>query len=217
MPLVIAVLVIIVVFLNAKDYKKRDDSASAIYEKDRRKTNAKLEQYTMDMYMKHGYSADDAFRKSYEDMISAGYEPCIPRSAYGKNSSHCKGRYGFDVEYYDSFLVRDRRKDIKEEWKREHPSEEMLSEEEIEVRIYQNFPKNNAQYIADLKRRSKRSEAKPIGTFIIYPGLGTCEIIAYNWIGDGTYGGTYTLRVLKTGKIVTYVKIGDSKIKSQSR
>ena len=89
MPLVFAVLIMIVVFLNAKDSKKRAYKNSASYEKNRRKTNAKLEQRTMDTYMKHGYSADEAFKKSYEDMVLAGFEPCIPRSAYGKNSSYC--------------------------------------------------------------------------------------------------------------------------------
>lgn len=217
MPLVFAVLIIIVIVLNAKDSKKRAYKNSASYEKNKRKTNAKLEQKTMDMYMKHGYSAEEAFRKSYEDMVSAGFEPCIPRSAYGKNSSYCKGKYGFDPEYYDSYLVRDRRKDIREEWRREHPSEEMLSEEEVERRVYRNFPKNNSQYIADIKRRGNRTQAEPIGTFIIYPGLGTCEILAHNWVGDGSLSGTYTLKVLKTGKVVTHVRIGDTKIRRQGQ
>lgn len=217
MPLIIAVLIIIVLFLNAKDSKKWNDRQSSIREKDCRKTNARLEQKIMDTYMKHGYSADEAFRKSYDDMLAAGYDPCIPRSAYGKNSSYCEGKYGFDPEYYDSYLVRDRRKDIREEWRREHPSEEMLSEEEVERRVYRNFPKNNSQYIADIKRRSNRAQAEPIGTFIIYPGLGTCEILAHNWVGDGSLGGTYTLKVLRTGQIVSYVKIGDNKIQKQGQ
>ena len=50
MPLVFAVLVIIVIVLNAKDSKKRAYKNSASYEKNKRKTNAKLEQKTMDMY-----------------------------------------------------------------------------------------------------------------------------------------------------------------------
>lgn len=217
MPLVFAVLIMIVVFLNAKDSKKRAYKNSASYEKNRRKTNAKLEQRTMDTYMKHGYSADEAFKKSYEDMVLAGFEPCIPRSAYGKNSSYCEGKYGFDPEYYDSYLVRDRREDAQEEWRLEHPREDMLSDEEIERRVYQNFPKNNSQYIADIKRRGVRAQAKPVGTFIIYPGLGTCEILAHNWMGDGASGGTYTLKVLKTGEVVTHVRIGDSRIRTQGQ
>ena len=44
MPLVIAVIVIIVIFLNAHDSKKKSQRDFANREKDRRKTNARMEQ-----------------------------------------------------------------------------------------------------------------------------------------------------------------------------
>lgn len=210
MPLVFAVLVIIVLFLNANDYNKNREKETSIYAKEGRKTNAILEQKIMHEYMMQGLSADEAFRKSYEDIVKAGYEPCIPRSAYSTNSSRMKYH---DPQYFDSWLVKDRRKDYTEEWKNTHPGEDIgKHREEIEERVYLDFPKNEAEYIRDIKTRAKRNQAEPIGAYIIYPGLGTCEVLAHNWIGDGYFGGTYTLKVLKTGQIVSFVKIGDKKI-----
>lgn len=216
MPLVFVVLIIIVLMLNAKDYNNNRERQSSIYAKDGRKTNAALEQKIMDTYMKHGLSADDAHQKSYEDIIKAGYEPCIPRDAYGANSSRCILKYGFNPQDFDSWLVQDRRKDFTEEWKIAHPGENPAEHrEEIEERVYLNFPKSEFEYVRDIKTRAKRNQAEPVGTHIIYPGLGTCEILAHNWIGDGYFGGTYTLKVLKTGQIVSFVKIGDKRISRQ--
>jgi hypothetical protein len=216
MPLVFAVLIILVLFLNSSDFNKKRSREMSVYAKDGRKTNATLEQKIMDTYMKHGLSADEAFRKSYEDIIRAGFEPCIPRSAYGSNSSRCVLKHGFNPKDFDSFLVRDRRNDFTAEWKREHPGQDpWLHRDEIEELVYKDFPGNEYAYIRDIKRRAMKAQAKPVGTFIIYPGLGTCEILAHNWNKDVATGGTYTLRVLKNDKIVGYVKIGDKKIKSQ--
>ena len=223
MPLVIAVLVILVLIFNAKDSNKNDARQSAIRERDRRKTNAALEQRTLDMYMKHGYSFDEAFRKSYEDMIASGYDPCIPRDAYSKNcdgtqSSFC-GYNFFEPEKFDSFWVRKRREDAEKQWQQSHPGVHISKapREEIEQLTYVNYPTTEAAYLHDIKRSTMRHQAEPIGTFIIYPMLGTCEILAHNWIGDGAAGGTYTLKVLKTGQTVTWVKIGDSKIRKQGK
>ena len=223
MPLVIAVLVILVLIFNAKDSNKNNARQSAIRERDRRKTNAVLEQRTLDMYMKHGYSFDEAFRKSYEDMIATGYDPCIPRDAYSKNrdgtqSSFC-GYSFFEPEKFDSFWVRQRREDAKRQWQQSHPGVHIskASREEIERLTYVNYPTTEFAYLHDIKRSTELAKAEPVGTFIIYPGLGTCEILAHNWIGDGATGGTYTLRVLKTGQIVSYIKIGDSRIRKQGQ
>ena len=102
MPLIIAVLIILVVIVSARESNKKNATQSAIREKDRRKTNAKLEHHILDTYMKHGYSFDEAFDKAYQDMIEAGYDPCIPRSAYknreGIESSSCGVYGGNDVE-----------------------------------------------------------------------------------------------------------------------
>lgn len=223
MPLVIAVLVILVLIFNAKDSNKNNARQSAIREKDRRKTNARLEQRTLDMYMKHGYSFDEAFRKSYEDMIAAGYDPCIPRDAYSKNgdgiqSSFC-GYSFFEPQKFDSFWVQQRREEAERQWQRSHPGTHLVDADPnvIEAMVYERFPTTEAQYLHDIKRSTELAKAEPVGTFIIYPGLGTCEILAHNWIGDGAAGGTYTLKVLKTGQVVTCVRIGDNKIRKQGQ
>ena len=220
MPLVIAVLVIIVLIFNVKDSSKNNARQSAIREKDRRKTNARLEQRVLDMYMKYGYSFDEAFRKSYEDMIAAGYEPCIPRDAYSKNrdgtqSSYC-GYHFFEPQKFDSFWVQRRRKYAEEEWQQLHPGVHISEAppEEIDRLTYSNYPTTEATYLHDIEHCASRASAEPVGTFIIYPGLGTCEVLAHNWIGCSA-SGTYTLKVLKTGEVVTHVKIGDSKIRRQ--
>ena len=223
MPLIIAVLIILVVIVSARESNKKNATQSAIREKDRRKTNAKLEHHILDTYMKHGYSFDKAFRQAYQDMIDAGYEPCIPRDAYknreGIESSSCGIYGGDDVERYDSFWVRQRRENAKREWQQSHPGVPITKarREDIDKLTYGNFPTTEFAYLHDIKRSTEIAKAEPVGTFIIYPGLGTCEILAHNWIGDGAAGGTYTLKVLKTGQIVSYVRIGDGKIRKQGQ
>ncbi len=221
MPLVIAVLIILVLIVNIKDSNAKNATESSIYEKSRRKTNAKLEQRTLDMYMKHGYSFDEAFRKACEDMVSAGYDPCIPRAAYKKNSAGTQSSFCgytfFRPEEFDSFLVQQKREDAMREWQQDHPDIHISEAppEEIERMTYDNFPTTESAYLRYLGCSSMKSKAEPVGSFIIYPGLGTCEVLAHNWIGDGYYGGTYTLKVLKTGQVVTHVKIDDKRIERQ--
>ena len=170
--------------------------------------------------MKHGYSFNDAFNQAAEDMIAAGYIPCIPRTAYknreGVESSSCGMYGGADVERYDSYWVKQRREEAKRIWQQSHPGVHISQAptEEIERLTYNDYPTTELAHIRDMKRYQVRASAEPVGTYIFYPGLGTCEVLAHNWIGDGT-SGTYTLKVLKTGKVVTYVRIGDNKIQKQ--
>lgn len=223
MPLILAVLIVLVLVFNLSDWRSNKARQAAINEKNRRKTNAKLEHKILDNYMKHGYSFDDAFRKSYEDMISAGYDQCIPRDAYknreGVESSSCGVYGGSDVERYDSLWVKQRREEAKRDWLQAHPGMHIskASTDEIDALIYSNFPQTELQYLCDIQRSSVKASAEPVGSCIIYPGLGTCEVLAHNWTGNGNGGGTYTLKVLKTGEIVTYVKIGDDKIRRQGQ
>lgn len=222
MPLVIAVIVIIVIFLNAHDSRKKSERDFANREKDRRKTNARMEQGIVDFYMKHGYSFEDAFKNSYNDMIEAGYSPCIPREAYSKNqdgvqSSFCGFGTWFDVEKYDSFWVTQRRNSAKRHWHEEHPDGEELTTAKLDELTYANYPNTVYAYLNDIKRLTNIDQAYPVGSFIIYPSLGTCEILAHNWIQNGVMGGYYTLKVLTTGQIVKYVRIGDKQIRRQGR
>ena len=145
-------------------------------------------------------------------MVAAGYEPCIPRSAYSKNTRDVQSSYCLDPRKYDSFWVQQRRDAIVHRWTKAHPGEP-IPYESFDVEIYQNFPQSEAQYLHDLKVQSVKSQTIPIGEYVIYPGLGTCEVLAHNY--DGAWGGTYTLKVLSSGKVVSYVKIGDSKIRRQ--
>ena len=222
MPLIIAVLIIIVAVVCIRDSNKENSKQAAIREKDRRKTNAKLEHRTLDNYMKHGYSFDESFTKTYKDMIDAGYQPCIPRSAYhnreGVESSSCGRNGGNDVERYDSFWVQQRRDEAERRWQQLHPGTHIIhaTQEEIDAMTYDNFPDSEYQYLQDIKRRTARINAEPIGTFIIYPGLGTCEVLAHNWDITGTRG-TYTLKVLQTGAIISHIKIGDKQITRQGQ
>lgn len=227
MPLVIAVLIAVAIFATRKDDKKKYDRQVAERAEASRKTNAKLEQRLFDTYLKHGYSPDDAFRQTCQDMCQAGFEPCIPRDAYleGKSdySSLCtcdngwSGRNNlerFRPGAYDSTWVHQRREAITRSWKINRPGEELTSEE-LERLTYTNFPKNEQEYQRDINISANIFKAAPVGSFIIYPGLGTCEVLGYEWIDSGALGGRYKLRVLKTGEMVTHVSIGDEKIRKQ--
>lgn len=220
MPLVFAVLIILVIYFNSKDSAKRNAKRESLHADHLRKTNARLEQSVMNAYMMHGYSADEAFKKSYEDMIAAGYEPCIPRNAYQLNSSKCsKIISDSEITRFDSYWVRQRKEAVIKEWCKNHPGQypHEAPLDKLEAMVYDRFPTNENEYVHDIKRLSNRSRAASVGTFIIYPGFGTCEVLGHNWIGDGALGGTYTLRVLKTGEIVTHIKIGDDKIRKQGQ
>lgn len=223
MPLIIALLIIAVGISWAWRSNKQSANLSAIREQDRQKTNAKLEHHILDTYMKHGYSFDDAFNQTADDMRAAGYIPCIPRTAYknrdGIESSSCGVYGGADVERYDSFWVKQRREEAIRSWQQSHPGVHIskASPEEIDKLTYDNYPMTEYAHICDMRRSAIRASTYPIGTYIFYPGLGTCEVLAHNWIGNGASGGTYTLKVLKTGKEVTHVRIGDNKIRRQGQ
>ena len=215
MPLIIAVVVLLFIFIKLYEDKKAGDKTKAMRTKDRAKTNATLERNLVDSYMKHGYSFDDAFRKSYEDMVAAGYEPCIPKNAYSKNSNGIQSSYCHNPRDYDSFWVKQRRSAIVQEWVRIHPGER-IPYEELDAQIYADYPRTESQYLHDLKVQSSKSQAIPVGEYLIYPELGTCEVLSHNYFGNGV-SGTYTLKVLSTGKIVSFVKIGDQKIRRQGK
>lgn len=216
MPLIIAVVVIIFIFVKIYEGKKEGSKRSAMRTKDRAKTNATLERNIVDQYMKHGYSFDEAFHKAYEDIVALGYEPCIPRNAYSRNRNGVQSSYCANPRDYDSFWVKQRRNAIVQEWARTHPGER-IPYETFDEQIYDNYPLTEAAYLIDMKVQTLKTQAVPVGEYLIYPNLGTCEVIAHNYIGDGKFGGTYTLKVLSTGAIVSFVKIGDSKIKRQGR
>ena len=152
-------------------------------------------------------------------MVAAGYDPCIPRDAYQPNSSSCFHPRGGGVMAFDSFYVKQRREAAVEEWLHIHPDKTIddVPYDEIDDVVYDNFPRSDAEFAHGMKRLTIKTQALPVGTFIIYPGLGTCKILEHNWFGNGALGGTYTLKVLKTGETVTHVRIGDEKIRKQGQ
>lgn len=218
MPLVIGALVVVFLFVVAYSVSDKTEQKSSYEENRDRKTNASMEQRLMDAYMKYGCSADEAFRRTYEDMAYIGYEPCVPRDAYTADSSDLKVGSTRDIEKYDSRLVHDRRVFYTKQWELEHPGENAKKHwAEIEEQVYHNFPEDSATASLDYRRRNNISKAEPIGSFIIFPGLGTCEVLEHNWEGDGTFGGTYTLKSLRTGRIVKWVRIGDRRIQIREK
>lgn len=217
MPLVFFVLVVIVIFVNISESSKSSARASAVREKNMRKTNARMEVNLVDMYMKYGYSFGDAISAAYEDLAVAGYEPCVPRSAYADtayNEQTSKLRPATNRESYDSYNVKSRREQAQSEWKMEHPGKaiDFNAEEEIDRMTYAGFPSTEYEYLRDLKKQSVKINTIPVGEILIYPGLGTCEVVGYTSLSEGYLNGYYKLKVLSTGEIITYVKIGDKKI-----
>lgn len=206
MPLIIAFIAIVVLFVSLHDSKKEYNRKSADYAVSMRKTNARLEQETLDRFFRQGMSFNDAYEATLKEIVSLGYDPCIPRDAYGKKSKTCafdkapssesETSWVESPEKYDSHLVKMRKKDF-------NGNDEL---------VYKNFPKTHCEYEIDLKRSSLRAKTIEKGQWITYPGYGTCEVLGYNYSPLGTKG-TYKVRVISTGEIVNTIKIGDSKIR----
>ncbi len=234
MPFIIAVLGIAVAISGVVAYGKKVEKQSSMRAKDMQKTNANLEQSLVDGFMKAGYSFDDAFDAAVTELVERGFSPCIPRTAYQHQEVDNKYRLigeapqdevvepmkssfiegvGFDnlSEQYDSFEVRNRRSLLRRQWKAEHGCD--IPADELERRIYIDFPTSETEYESGLDKRAREWQAYPVGSYITYPNLGTCEVVGHNNIGSA--GGTYKLKVLKTGQVVNYVKIGDKKIQLQ--
>ncbi len=162
-------------------------------------------------YMEHGYSLEDAFRESYADMYAAGFEPCVPRGVYS-----CVGAPR-NIGDYDSKWTKHRQSFAREMWLIEHPgcSIDQASDQELYALTYDDFPTFEFTVTQEKNLMKLWGQALPIGTFIIYPGLGTCEILAHKWRRQGRLGGTYVLKVLRTGKTVDHVAIDSEGIVRQ--
>ncbi len=211
MPLVIAVLIIIVVCLNAKDSSKKTAYKSGQFARDTRKTNALLEHKLMYYYMSHGYTWDDAYELTKQDIIDRGFEPAIPKSEYVKNSTLLGKRdeddpFGMIISWkshgdFDSAYVKDRRRQIEEH--------EKLSLDAPE--LYDDMPSDEYEYSRYLKIRSSEYRSIDIGKWVSVPDHGTCEVVGYTTNLRGERSG-YKLKSVKTGEIVEGYKIGDSRI-----
>lgn len=218
MPLVIIVFVIVAIIVIGRDSGKSKSRTSAWYENHRRKTNAHLEQALMSRNLLYGLSFNEAYCKTCQQLTEAGYEPCINISEYcvydGSWSSATKGF----LKDYDSLHV----KGLKEEayvkqYLRTAPHPllkgvEVISPSDLELfeSVYRGFPTNEREYIRAVKQGSLRTKLVPVGGMLVYVGYGTCEVVSHNYNHDKT-SGTYTLKSLKTGKIIT-VSMDDSGI-----
>lgn len=210
MPLVIAVVAIIVIFVVIKDGNADRDRKNANYELFRRKTNAEKERETLDGFMKQGKTFDEAYSATQAEMCRLGYVPCIPKDAYGTDWAGTKEIWGGEETSYigdpsgrfDSDAVKTRKRLLLEEGL-------PLTEENI----YANFPSNNVEYEKELKRQTVRFAAIKKGEWFTYPGYGTVEVIGHEYSPLTPGHGYYKVKVLQTGEIVTDIKIGDSKIR----
>ena len=205
MPLIIAVLVIVVVFLSAKGFNKENNRKQREYTASIRRTNAKLECELVKKYVGDGHCLDEAIELVQKDLSANGYEPCIPKSAYrvsGFNVDVC------DKQRFDSAAVKGLREDFHRDTKKagiDFSTREEF-EQKCEEYIYDNLPKTNWQYERYLDLSMKKIEAVDVGRYISYPGLGTCEVIALDY--DKLQ---HTVKVVKTGKI-TKIAFGDKHI-----
>lgn len=218
MPLVIIVFVIVAVVVIGLDSSKSKSRTLTWHENWRRKTNAHLEQALMSRNLLYGLSFNEAYRKTCQQLTEAGYEPCINISEYevydGVWSSATKGF----LKDYDSLHV----KGLKEEAYKKHPFRtaphpllkgvEILAPSDLELfeSVYRGFPTNEWEYIRAVKQGSLRTKVVPVGGMLVYVGYGTCEVVSHNYNHDKT-SGTYTLRSLKTGEVIT-VSMDDSGI-----
>lgn len=209
MPLVFAVVVIIWLFVVCHDKNKEQTRENANYEESRRKTNAEKERLVLDSYMKQGLTLREAHEATQKEMIRLGYDPCIPINAYGKDFFGRDVVYGGETSYipqgagkFDSYEVKTRKELLRQNGR-----------QATDADVYNNFPTNNYEYVQDLKRQTLQFQSIPVGEWITYPGYGTLEILGYEYSPFNPSKGYYKAKVIKTGEIVTTIKIGDKSIR----
>ncbi len=207
MPLIIAVLVIIVVFMSAGASGKEADRKRRQYTAAIRKTNAVLEYELVKKYMDDGLSLDEAIESAQSDLLGSGFEPCIPKTDWHQRLTYSEYIVD-DVERHDSDAVRHLREQFRIETK--HSGIKFSDNEEFKKKcnkyVYDNMPETQWQYEQQLVLSRKRLQAVAVGRYISVTGFGTCEVIAldYNKL-------LHTVKVLKTGQIIK-IPFGDKRI-----
>lgn len=200
MPLIIAVLIIIVIFMTAKDSTINNERKRRQYTAAIRKTNAKLELKLVQQFYNHGENTKDrAIDLARVELVKRGFEPCIPLDTF-RIERGCIYVYhrSYDYQRFDSHAVRG----LNEQFKREsrEARREFSSQEEFErlqeEYVYSKLPKTIAEYEGHLFLSMERLKAVPVGNFLSYPGWGTCEVIALDY--DRLQ---HTVRVVNTGEI----------------
>lgn len=212
MPLIIAVLIVVVVVSSLRNSSKESKREERIHTANSRKTNAKKERLLVDAHMKAGEPFDRAFELARQDIVKAGFEPCIPKTAYKScqpiwddlgavETSECP-----DFQRYDSNAVRLRREEYKTRCRkagRKH------TEEGEEAYVYgDDFPDTAVKYARYLNNYQKthQIDAVPVGRYISYRGIGTCEVTALDFDK-----AEHEVRVVLTGETKT-IPFGDKDI-----
>ncbi len=206
MPLIFAAVAILTLIVVLHDARKKDARDSADCAKTNRKTNAWLERKLLDGFMRQGMSFGEAYAAAAEETVRLGYDPCIPREAYGNAAGADlapeETSWVEDPGAYDSRTVRKRRELLYGQM-RVHRND---------GRIYEDFPADRYGSRKETERRILKHKTIPAGRFIIYPGYGTCEILGHLYDASGTKG-YYKVRVVGTGRIETGIPIGDARIR----
>lgn len=208
MIIIILVLCILVVIDSLNNEKKKITREEANHAWDGRKTNASLERNLMDQYIKLGYNIDDAYEKTCKELLTRGFDPTIPKQRYVNKITE---EYGYgeskkthnaystrldNPEKYDSYIVKERRENKRRGL--------------FEGDIYENFPSDATEFRDESVRLIKKRSLRQVGSYIICPGKGTCEIIGYKWYNNNTYV-LYKVKRIEDGKIF-YVKSDDHNI-----
>ena len=205
MPLILIALCFVALFAIFGDNKKEFNRQSANYTKSIRKTNAEKERKILDDFMKSGKNFSEAYDATLEEMVRLGYEPCIPKSTYSKwlvNGEECSYVYSGNLLWEcNSDAVQTRI----EQLKHDHLP---LTEENI----YADFPEDEGEYVAELRRLNVKQQAIPIGELFIYPNYGTVRVLAHDFSLSSLGIGYYQVKVLKTGE-TQYIRIGDPNIR----
>ena len=211
MPLIIAVIVIIVIFVWAIESNKESGRRNREHSAAARKTNAEMERSLVDKHMKHGKPFREAFQAAREDVQKAGFEPCIPMDAYRLRLGCCTDSEVETsecphYEQYDSAAVKHLKSDYKSQC--EKSGKKWSKEGEYAFVYGSSFPTTAAQYDAYLSRslRTHQHEAVAVGRYISYYGFGTCEVVSLDFDH-----AMHTVKVLKTGEI-KQIPFGDKNI-----
>ena len=226
MPLLFVVLVIVLIWVtgvpklkggtNANQSEEAGSMAPAFST-----TNAHKEREIMDMYVKRGYSFDDAWRKSHEEIQKLGYYPCIPRMAYsvwyqGQFNSWCKTddrtleTTKIDANKYNSYKSQMWYNGAKNYFAGSgYPGG--VPDEVFFDMVYNHKWNRKREWEYEVYRPI------PIGTLTTHPYLGDCEVVDYIFYGNPVNCGRYKLRVLKTGAITTDIAIGDHSLQKKNK
>lgn len=206
MPLIIITLAVIVIFLVLKDTIASEKDRKIFTNEVLRKTNAFLEQRLVDKHMKEGCSLAEAYDLTVQEIISKGYDPCVPKSAYLRDK--LPGGFGGlrqpnretskvdGLAEYNSKTVRQRIEIAELKHALLNPHEERQRYKPTEYEVYHNFPTTMLEYdhertyvLAALRR------AKPVGSMIVING------IEHEVVGFDIDNLRYKLKNLRTMEI----------------